>query len=362
MPDVSIRRVSDLIKDIEDGSLVLKPKFQRRLVWTNVVKDNFLDTVTKGLPFPEIFVATGEIDTRSMKRKNWLVDGQQRLSTLREYVQGSPDLVLKIVRPYAALEEREKAAFLDYRVAVRDLGQVTEDEIKDIFARINSTDYALKAMERLNALYSGEFKQFCEKLSRDPFLERHNVFSMVDFRRMRDLDFCVILTATLLSTYYHRDTDNKEYLRRYNDEFPHGDRLNEEIQDVFALIENCGFDKKCRVWKKTDLFTLIVELHALMSKGAPLDPKKVGATLAEFYAQVDQMYEMKGSDEELAEKAPHPDVFRYLKAATKATNDRYARVNRAEVVAALLESTFDGKEPKRPRKKATKTTRKKAEK
>ena len=100
MPDISIRRVSDLIKDIEDGSLVLKPAFQRRLVWTNIVKDHFLETVSLGLPFPEIFVATGEIDTRSMKRKNLLVDGQQRVSTLREYVQGSTDLVLSQVKPY----------------------------------------------------------------------------------------------------------------------------------------------------------------------------------------------------------------------------------------------------------------------
>ena len=41
MPDVSIRRVSELIRDIEEGSLVLKPAFQRRLVWTNIVKDDF---------------------------------------------------------------------------------------------------------------------------------------------------------------------------------------------------------------------------------------------------------------------------------------------------------------------------------
>ena len=197
MPDVSIRRVSELIKDLEDSTLIPQSPFQRRLVWTNVVKDHFLETVTLGLPFPEIFIATGEIDTRSMKRKNLLVDGQQRISTLREYVQSSPHLVLKKVTPYAKLDEKEKAKFLDYPVAVRDLGQVSEEQIKEIFARINSTDYALKAMERLNAQFSGEFKQFCDCLSRDEFFDRNDVFTMADYRRMRDLDFCVILTVTL---------------------------------------------------------------------------------------------------------------------------------------------------------------------
>ena len=173
MPDVGIRRVSDLIREVEEGSLILKPAFQRRLVWTNVVKDYFLETVALGLPFPEIFVATGEIDTRSMKRRNWLVDGQQRISALREYVQGSPDLVLTKVKPYQELTEAEKTRFLDYPVAVRDLGTVTVEQIKGIFARINSTDYALKAMERLNAQFSGEYKNFCDELSKDAFFSRH---------------------------------------------------------------------------------------------------------------------------------------------------------------------------------------------
>ncbi len=355
MPDVivSIRRVSELIRDIEEGSLVLKPAFQRRLVWTNIVKDYFLETVAKGLPFPEIFVATGELDTASMKRKDWLVDGQQRMSTLREYVQGSPDLVLTKVKPYQELTEAEKTAFLDYPVAVRDLGSVTVEKIKAIFARINSTDYGLKAMERLNAQFSGEYKNFCDDLSKDAFFDRHRVFSLADFKRMRDLDFCVILTTTLLSTYYHRDEHNRECLERYNDDFPEKAKLAQEIQVTLAFIESCGFEK-CRVWKKTDLFTLIVEVHSLILKKSPLDPHKVGSKLADFYAQVDELYKSPGADGDNEKKGPNRDVSRYLKAATKATNDKYARVVRAEVIASIIQSTLDAKSARTTAKKTKK--------
>ena len=132
---------------------------------------------------------------------------------------------------------------------------------------------------------------------------------------MRDLDFCVILATTSLSTYYHRDDDNETYLRRYNDEFPDKAKLAGQIQAVLAFIESCGFEKKCRVWKKTDLFTLIVEVHwSGILKKSPLDPHKVGPRLAGFYAQVDDLYKSGGSDEDIEKKAPHRDVFRYLKA------------------------------------------------
>ena len=78
----SDRRIGDLINEINEGKLKLRPPFQRRLVWTNVVKEKFLETVLKGYPFPEIFVATGELDRQTTRRVNLLVDGQQRVTTL----------------------------------------------------------------------------------------------------------------------------------------------------------------------------------------------------------------------------------------------------------------------------------------
>ena len=72
-----------------------------------------------------------------MVRTNLLVDGQQRISTLCQYVHGDPDLSLTKVTPYAQLDPKQKSKFLDYKVAVRDLGTVTPEQVKEIFSRIN---------------------------------------------------------------------------------------------------------------------------------------------------------------------------------------------------------------------------------
>lgn len=337
MTGATSRRISDIITDIDEKKLKLRPPFQRRLVWTNVVKDNFLETVLLGLPFPEIFIGAGEVDTSTRKRTNWLVDGQQRVTTLREYVDGSSDLVLKKVKPYAELTEKEKQNFLDYLVAVRDLGTVTKDEIIEIFQRINSTDYALKHIERLNALFTGAYNKFCDELSRGPFFDRHDVFSLTDRRRMRDLDFCVILVTTLLSTYYHRSELNKEYLERYNDKFPKAASIKNRLTAVFDFIERCDFEDDSRAWRKTDLFTLLVELDAaLHTRKVAVTPTQLAPRLKQFYKEVNDLYDLTGGDEEKVSSVD-TDIFKYLKAATKATNDGYARSNRAEVLARVLE-------------------------
>ena len=47
---------------MKEGSLILKPTFQRKLVWNDNHKENFIDTILNGLPFPEIYFADGELD------------------------------------------------------------------------------------------------------------------------------------------------------------------------------------------------------------------------------------------------------------------------------------------------------------
>lgn len=335
---VSSKRLGDLLTDVEEQRLIVRPQFQRRLVWNNVVKDKFLDTVLKRYPFPEIFVAVGESDPTKLKRKQWLVDGQQRISTLRQYVLGENSQIWKAVKPYADLSPQEKQDFSDYPVAVRDLGAVNEDEIKEIFSRINSTDYSLKAIERLNALFSGAFKTFCEKLAGHAFFESHRVFSMSDLRRMRDLDFCVILVITFLSTYYHRDEKNREYLERYNDEFGDADAIQKRLEAVFAFVEKCGFSSTSRAWKKTNLLTLLVELDVILNRGKKrIDPETVGPRLSRFYDEVDALFEQPGDSPTPSKSSA--DLANYLKAATKATNDKYARDARAEVISRIILGT-----------------------
>jgi hypothetical protein len=181
-------------------------------------------------------------------------------------------------------------------------------------------------------VYAGSYKQFCEKLAEHELFARHKVFNKADKKRMYDLTFCVILVTTLLGGYYHRDEWNEEYLKRYNDEFD-GGLIAGGLETVFAFVERCKLGDTSRAWKKTDLLTLLVEIHSLLvSREVTLDAAVVGPKLKAFYASVDEMF-ASGVD---TEAASGDDVFNYLKAATKATNDKYTRVIRASIVGKLL--------------------------
>src|SRR5947207_66362 len=106
------RKLRLLLTGIQSGSLVPRPEFQRRLVWSNKHKLAFLDTVLRGFPFPEIYIAAGDVDSETGEGIEMLVDGQQRVSTLYQYFKDSPDLKLTNLQPYRSLQESEKIAFL----------------------------------------------------------------------------------------------------------------------------------------------------------------------------------------------------------------------------------------------------------
>ena len=335
----SEREVAGLITEIDEGRLELRPFFQRRLVWTSRDKEYFIETVLRKLPFPEIFVSTSEVDTGTARVKKWLVDGQQRVTVLRDYFQGKADLLFKLVKPFADLEPEEQQQFLHYKVAVRDLGMVTVPAIKDIFNRINSTDYSLKKIEILNALYSGVYKRYCIELSENEFFTKNKVFRKGGDKRMGDVTFCVILVTTLQAGYFRRDERNEEYLNRYNDDFQDKERIQAELDRVFDFIDQCTIPATSRVWKQTDMFTLLVEIHsAMFTRSLRLDPVSTGKMLTVFYDQIDAMFKSSKAKHNSSLPVRKEDMSTYLKAATKATNDKYARVDRATVVATVLDS------------------------
>lgn len=325
------RKIGVLMRSLENKTLLPSPKFQRRLVWNNKDKNAFLETVLSNYPFPEIYVAAGDVDLNSGEVTELLVDGQQRITTLYQYFTGSEDIALiPDIRPYLQLSDLEKKAFLEYEVVVRDLGNISIEEIQHIFRKINSTSYSLNAMEIANSRYQGEFKSTADDISELPFFEMHRIFSSYEVRRMQDTRFILTLIATMLSTYFNRDEEIEDFLLRYNDDFPMKNDIKKELDVIFSFIDDMTFDTTSRIWKKADLFTAIVELHNVIYKRhKKLSPKNAKLALNKFYLLIDNEEERSDSNS---------PATRYHKAALQATNDKVSRAIRGSIIGEILEN------------------------
>ena len=97
----SNKSIAELIGMIRRKELILQPEFQRKLVWNNSHKEAFIDTILNGFPFPEIYMAQSGIDLDTLQSQQVVVDGQQSLSTIMQYIQGSDDdFICKNIPPF----------------------------------------------------------------------------------------------------------------------------------------------------------------------------------------------------------------------------------------------------------------------
>ncbi len=102
-------------------------------------------------------------DLQNKKNVRTVVDGQQRIRAILEFVEGG-FTVLKTHNAehagkiFSQLDEDTQALVLQYEVGVDLLYNVSLADMLDIFARINTYSVTLNQQEKLNARYLGIFK------------------------------------------------------------------------------------------------------------------------------------------------------------------------------------------------------------
>jgi hypothetical protein len=330
----------------------MSPYFQRKLVWRDIHKSDFIDTILKHLPFPEIFIARGTIDIETMTSVSCVVDGQQRLNAIREFIEGA--VVVDGLR-YSDLDARTKAAFLKYEVAIIDL-DINHDapEVVDIFQRLNRTFYALSTIEKQATEYaSSEFmlvaKLLANELRReaeedlpdedrapvDPnltpgfidwqrkqktkayhsLLLTTEIFSKYEISRMVHLSFTLNALATLCSGYYNRNEKVGDLLDAYKDEFSGKDKVVSRLNEAAKGFAKLGLDKVPFWLRKANAFTALMVLDELLQA----DPQIVSPKTAKRM----RLFAKNHSSE-------------YALAAKEAVNNKRERQFRHEEVRAAV--------------------------
>ena len=150
--------ISDLVQWMNDKALVLNPEFQRRNIWPEPAKSYFIDTLLEELPIPNIYMRS-VTDPTTMRTYREVVDGQQRLRTIRDFVQnriqlGSNAGAFKGMR-YEDLEVTDQERLLAYQIGVVQLFGATDDKVLDIFNRLNAYGLSLNPQELRHGKFQG---------------------------------------------------------------------------------------------------------------------------------------------------------------------------------------------------------------
>ena len=221
--------------------LVLTPKFQRRSVWSDKARSYLIDTIIRGLPVPQIFMRH-DVDPKTRKSIREIVDGQQRVRTILNYLDDG----FKILRIhneefaghyFSGLPSPIQKDILQYIIAVDVLHGAGDAQVLDIFARLNTYTVRLNKQELLNAKYFGLYKSTVYSLGYEylNFWLNNNILTNKDITRMGEAD----LTSELLMLTMDGVQDRKKienYYKRFDDEFNNMEAVVEKFKNTMDTI------------------------------------------------------------------------------------------------------------------------------
>lgn len=315
-PSVTNPTVADVYQLIDEGKLTLRPDFQRKFVWTHEHQEAFIDTILNGLPFPEIYVCEGAVDVQKLRTTRLVIDGQQRLTTIRNYIEGNHEHPPTKIPPYQSLSTTQKENFINYQIVMRDLGKVDEETTREIFRRINLTKFKLDDVEIHNAVYDGHFIQAAKTVLENVELEQYGVFRESEFTRMADLHFILLVMATIENGgYFAQDREVEPKVASLNDEYPNKDHMIALILKTFAIIKDLDLPFDSMWFRKSNFFTLVVEVATHIGQ-LPADLK---TRLLNLESEV--MNNKNNTNSEF---------YKYYSYMYQATHGRAARVVRSE--------------------------------
>jgi Protein of unknown function DUF262. len=80
--------ILDFISAWNRGEVYIDKDIQRNAVWSTKYKIGFIDTIIKGYPIPLIFIEQKKdiLDDGSKKQIFSIIDGQQRMASIRHFI------------------------------------------------------------------------------------------------------------------------------------------------------------------------------------------------------------------------------------------------------------------------------------
>lgn len=145
--ETDFHNIGTIVQWMNADLLISNNEYQRDFVWTEEKQVLLIESLLKNYPIPSVFTKCRSESAFSPMIQE-IVDGKQRLFTIRKFVQNELDVRTLTDRDeyfdnaqtgytFSQLNEDYRKEFLEYKIAfVKLLDHWTDDVVRDIFARL----------------------------------------------------------------------------------------------------------------------------------------------------------------------------------------------------------------------------------
>ena len=329
--------INDFVSWYKRGELILQPKFQRRLVWSDKARAFLIDTIIRLIPIPKLYMRQ-RIDLAGRRTMREIVDGQQRLQAVFDFLEGKFP-ISKTHNPnygglhFYELSEDMQKTFLSYRFSVDLLEGAGDTEVLDVFSRINSYTISLVPQEKLNANYFGKFKQAVYKLGFDHYSFWLNNKIMTDLKiaRMAEAELVSELVIAMLDGLQPGKKTIEAFYKKYDEEFTEEEKVIREFRTIIDFISEIFPEGLSRThYRRVPLFySLFLVLYDARYGLRDSKNRRLEIHRRSFPKVYDSLVKL---DAAVKGQPSEPDLIAFAKAASRGTTNLDSRKLRHRVI------------------------------
>lgn len=280
LPKPNTQALSWFYGELMKKTLNLEPKYQRNPIWSMGQKCFLIDSLISDCPIPQVFL---NIESRgsgpSRKTIYEVVDGQQRLRAILEYMQDGYSLVElsaksypvsseygpHIKKKYSELPTELQDKIWNYPLAVQELRGWDAAQIRALFRRLNYVVEKLNKQEMRHSQYFGEFVEAVEKLAQEPFWDSIGFFTRRDSNRMKDVEYVSELFVVTIDDVQDQQRTLDDFYADYDVVFPNKAKHLRLFKRTLSSLETLqDVLTTTRFKKKADFYALFAATSAFL--------------------------------------------------------------------------------------------------
>jgi hypothetical protein len=320
-----------------EKALVLKPPYQRKPVWTDKQKAYLIDTILKHYHIPEMYIHR-ETSSTGQAIYN-VVDGQQRIRSVLDFITGDFSLLEEYTPEYTDynfddLPDTVKKDFWGYTLYVREITEATEDDVRNLFKRMNQNVVPLNPQELRHATYSGDFIKLMEEIAENEIWAENKIVTSNEIRRMNDVQFISDLFISLMDGIQDKTKEMDKYYAQYEVDFTDKVKWYTQFNAIISTIIKIFPNLRDTRWRnKSDFYTLFMVLREVMLEKKYIPEEKYKQVQKDLLSFSDKVNEAVKREVKTRFSI---DVKTYVDAVKKSTTDKDRRISRHKIIHKII--------------------------
>lgn len=273
--------VQTIVNKIKRGEILFTHKLQRREgVWNRTQKSLLIDSLLRGYLVNPTYTVIED-------KKQYVIDGVQRLSSVSDYIQGKFSLSKNLDpividegtyeiagKKFKKLDERLQDNLMSAQLQVCEISEHTDKDVREMFRRLNSGK-PLNSSQKLTPDMSDSLSNSVMDIMSEPFFDK--VLTGAQLKSSVDLSIVVeILMLNENKNGYEltsfRKTDREKFIQYYNEKVDSkqidtikkslsnlNDALSDDVKINKTSISFIGY-AGCEVIRKKKSFSKFINI------------------------------------------------------------------------------------------------------